>query len=469
MTSWEAFLKSYMTVGRNRGIWTVAEEQGKRYKNKKKKIRIDYIKAARALALLIIVLTIVLSYLPVALGKGMAFDRSLIRPCGNPGSKVPGIRAQAAIMYSTDLDEPVYEKNADQRMEPYSTTKILTCYLALENLDPEMLVTASENACRELEDGMELELVPGEKTRAIDLIYAAMMMSANDGAIALGEAVSGSESEFVDLMNETIRKWGCKDTHFTNTNGWQDKDHYTTARDLAIITKHCFENEQLREIALTKEYTMPATNMGAELKMENALLKATDNLEGITFGKTGSWSESQCSVTLGFKDSELNAIIVLLGDTAKGRVSDPRIMIKAAHDLTPGFIVTDSDKNVCSTWVKHGARSKVSLDVKGLRYAYPKNQKASGVKVKMDLDVIEAPVKKGEKVGKFYIYANKSEVAEGYLYAGEDVEKGWLPSYLYISNRKTTVVGTVLVLVLLLGFVLQKRNDIRRRKRNKAS
>ena len=447
----------------------MAEEQGKRYKTKKKRIRIDYRKAARALALLIIVLTIVLSYLPVALGKGMSFDRSLIRACGDPGAKVPGIRAQSAIMYSTDLDMPVYEKNADLRMEPYSTTKILTCYLALENLDPEMMVTASKNACRELEDGMELELVPGEETRAIDLIYAAMMMSANDGAIALGEAVSGSESAFVDLMNETIQKWGCKDTHFANTNGWQDENHYTTARDMAIITKKCFENEQLREIALTKEYTMPATNMGEELRMENALLKATDNLENLTFGKTGSWSESQCSVTLGFEDRELNAIIVLLGDTAKGRMSDPRILIKAAHDITPGFIVTDSDKNVCSTWVKHGARSKVSLDVEGLRYAYPKNQKPGGVKVKMDLDVIEAPVEKGEKVGKYYVYANKNEVAQGYLYAGEDIETGWLPSYLYISNRKTTVVGAMLALILLLGFVLQKREERRRIRRKKAS
>lgn len=431
----------------------MAEEKGKRY-NKRKKYRINYLKAARSLALLILVLTVVLSYLPVALGRGMSYDRDLIRPCGEPGSKAPGIRAQSAIMYSTDLDMPVYEKNADRRMEPYSITKILTCYLALENLDPDMMVVASKNACRELEDGMELELVPGEETRAIDLVYAAMMMSANDGAIALGEAVSGSESKFIELMNKTIKKWGCENTNFVNTNGWQHKDHYTTARDMAIITKHCFENEQLKEIAMTRKYTMPATNKGPELKMENALIKATDDLEGLTFGKTGSWSESQCTVTLGFTESQLSAIIVLLGDTAKGRMEDPRTLIKAAHDLTPGFIVTDSDTNVCNTWVRHGVKSKVPLDVKGLRYAYPKNRKASGVKIKTEIDILEAPVKRGEKVGKIYIYANKKEVGEGYLYAGEDIEKGWLPSYLYVSNRTTVFAGSVIVLVLLLGLVL---------------
>ena len=438
----------------------VAEEKGKRYR--KNKVRINYRKAARALALLILVLTIVLSYLPVALGRGMSYDRSVIKPCGELGSKSPGIRAQSAIMYSTDLDIPVFEKNADQRMEPYSTTKILTCYLALKNLDPDEELTASKNACRILEDGMELELEPGEKSRAMDLIYAAMMMSANDATIVLGEGVSGSESEFVELMNKTVKKWGCKNTHFVNTNGWQHRDHYTTARDMAIITKNCFENEKLREIALTKKYTMPATNMSGKLKMENALLKATDNLEGLTFGKTGSWSESQCSVTLGFKESGLSAIIVLLGDTEKGRMEDPRTLIKAAHDLTPGFIVTDSDKNVCNTWVRHGVKSKVSLDTKGLRYAYPKNQRASGIKVKTEMEILEAPVKKGEKVGKFYIYANKEEVGEGYLFAGEDIEKGWLPSYLYVTNRTTVFAGAIIVLVLILGFIMDKRDRMRR-------
>ena len=149
-------------------------------------------------------------------------------------------------------------------------------------------------------------------------------------------------------------------------------------------------------------------------------------------------------------------------------MEDPRILIKAAHDLTPGFIVTDSDKNVCNTWVRHGARSKVSLDTKGLRYAYPKNQRTSGIKVKTEIDILEAPVKKGEKVGKFYIYANKEEVGEGYLYAGEDIETGWLPSYLYVTNRTTVFSGVLMALILLLGFILDKRDKMRRNRKKQA-
>jgi len=441
-------------------------------KKQKKKVRIDFKKAARSMALLILVLTVVLSYLPAAFGRGTSFDRSLIRPCGELGSKAPGIRAQSAIMYSVDLDMPVYEKNADMRMDPYSITKILTCYLALENLDPDDVLTTSKNATKELEDGMELELEPGEKVKMIDLVYACMMMSANDGAIVLAEAVSGSESAFADLMNETVKKWGCENTHFVNPNGWEDPDHYTTARDMAIIVMHCLENETLREISMTKKYTMPATNMSEPLLMENALLKATDNFELLIGGKTGSWSETQCTVGLEFTESGLTAVIVLLGDTAKGRMEDPRTLAAAAHDLTPGFIVTDSDKGVCKAWVRHGVKPTISLDVSGLRYAYPKNQKAGGIKVKTEIDVLEAPVSKGDKVGKYYIYANKKLVGQGYLYAGEDLEKGWLPSYLFISNRTALLSGIMIVLVLLLGEVLSRKSRMSSKasaKRSKSS
>jgi D-alanyl-D-alanine carboxypeptidase (penicillin-binding protein 5/6) len=292
----------------------------------------------------------------------------------------------------------------------------------------------------------------------IDLAYATMMMSANDAAIVLGEGVSGSEKEFVELMNDTLKEWGCENTHFVNTNGWDNKDHYTTARDMAIITKHCLENETLRKIAVTKKYTVPATNKNDELELDNALLKATQKIKGVVGGKTGSWSETQCAITYEFKDNGLDSIVVLLDDTAKGRVNDPAKLVDFVHKVTPGFIVTNSDKNVCEAWVKHGAVSKVPVDVKGLRYAYPKNQKASGVKVKTDFDKVEAPIKKGDRIGKYYIYANDEQVGQGYLYAGDDVKKGWLLSRFYVSNAATLVAAAILVLLIVFELLTRKKH-----------
>ena len=120
--------------------------------------------------------------------------------------------------------------------------------------------------------------------------------------------------------------------------------------------------------------------------------------------------------------------------------------------------MTDSDKNVCEAWVKHGKEVRVPLDVKGRRYAYPESGKARGVKVKTEIDKLKAPVKKGDRAGKYYIYANNEIVGQGYLYAAKDVDTGWLPSYLYISNHMSFILLIVIVLILALGFLLQKIN-----------
>ena len=426
-----------------------------RTEKRKRRVRLDYRKAARALTLLVLVASFLMNLFSAASGTGEGYDRDLIRECGNPDAEAPKLTAGSAAMYSLDLDKFVYEKNADKKLPPYSITKILTVYLALENLDPDQVLKASKNSVRELKDGMEMELEEGEKLKVIDLCYAAMMMSANDAAIVLGEGVSGSEKAFVKLMNETVKDWGCENTNFVNTNGWEHKNHYTTAHDMAIITKHCLENEMLRKIAVTKRYVVPATNKNDELELDNALLKATKKIDGVIGGKTGSWSESQCTVAYGFKDNGLTSVVVLLDDTAKGRVNDPVKMSEFAHEVTPGFIVTNSDKGVCEAWVKYGAVPKVSVDVKGLRYAYPKNNKARGVKVKTEFDKVEAPLKKGDRIGKYRIYANDEQVGQGYLYAGEDVKKGWFLSRFYVSNTATVLV--VVILALLAAFELLTR------------
>lgn len=433
-------------------------------RKRKKRIRIDYRKAARALTLLILVVAFVFNLLSVALGRGTGYDRELIRPYGSLEAEPPEITAKSAAMYSVDLEEFVYEKDADKKLPPYSITKILTTYLALENLDPDDVLTASKNSVRVLEDGMEMELEAGEKLKMIDLAYAAMMMSANDAAIVLGEGVSGSEKKFVDLMNETVREWGCENTHFVNTNGWDNKDHYTTARDMSIIVAHCLENETLRKIAVTKKYTVPATNKNDELLMDNALLNATHKIKGVVGGKTGSWSETQCTLAFEFVNNGLCSVVVLLDDTAKGRVNDPVKMVDFSHEVTPGFVVTDSDKGVCDAWVKYGATPRLSLDVKGKRYAYPKSQKASGVKVKTEIDKLEAPVSKGDKVGKYYIYANDKVVGQGNLYAGEDVKRGWFLSRFYVSNNATIVVMLILALLIVLE-ILIRADEKKKRKR----
>ena len=119
-------------------------------------VQIDFRKAACVLTLLILVATFAYNYYLAVTDARPEYNKELIRPCGDLDAEPPKITAEAAAMYSVDLDEFVYEKNADKKLPPYSVTKILTTYLALENLEPDDVLTASKNAIRPLKDGMEL-------------------------------------------------------------------------------------------------------------------------------------------------------------------------------------------------------------------------------------------------------------------------------------------------------------------------
>ena len=438
-------------------------------KRPKKRIRIKYRRAAAVLSLLILVVFTAAGFLLAKAGTGSGYDRSLLTKTGDPNAEAPEIKAQAAALYSLDLDRMVYEKNAEYMLAPYSVTKMLTCYLALENLDPDQEVTVSKNACEELEDGMMMELEPGEKVKVIDLVYAAMMMSANDGATALGEAVSGDIKSFADLMNETVREWGCESTHFVNANGWDNRDHYTTARDLAVITRHCLENDTLREIAMTKYYTVPATNKSAPLKMENALLKTMNDNKLVTGGKTGSWEEDKCSIALEFKDKGLSGVIVLLDDDKKDRPKDAEKLMAFSHEVTPGFRATKKGDEVCGARVKHGKKTKVKLLADRQTVAYPKTESEKSVKVKTKVKKLEAPLKKGDEAGTYTVYANGQAVGKGKLIVAEDIGTGLPLSYLYISDRAGIMLAAVIVLILILGCLLQAADNKREEKRRTAN
>ncbi len=391
-----------------------------RYKeNDRKRI----LRAAVIVALLLIVAIGGAVMLPEYRVVNSSYDRSVITATGDPNAAAPEIKAKAAAMYSLDLDRMVYEKNATEHIAPYSTTKILTCYLALENLDPGQMIPASENACTFLDEGMLMELVPGEEVSALDLVYAAMMMSANDGATALAEAVSGDVASFADLMNKTAAEWGCTDTHFVNANGWAHKDHYTSARDMAIITKKCLENDTLREISMTKYYTVPATNKGEELFMENALLKTMDDLKIITGGKTGSWEADQCAITLEFTEDGLSDVIVLLDDTMTDRPKDVLKLVSYAHEVTPGFRVSKKGEEVCKTKVRYGKTHSVRLEASADTYAYPADEKADSIIVKTKVAELEAPVKKGDKAGTYKAYCNDKFAGGGDLIVSKDVDE----------------------------------------------
>lgn len=170
--------------------------------------------------------------------------------------------AASAILIEAKNGRVIFEKSADQVMYPASTTKILTALLALELGDLDQICTVSEEAITFYEDDVtNIDLRAGEEMTLRDLLYAALVKSANDAANVIAENIGGTITNFVDLMNQRAQQLGCTNTHFTNPHGLHNDYHYSTARDLAIITMAAMQNETFREMVSTTSYTTSATNL----------------------------------------------------------------------------------------------------------------------------------------------------------------------------------------------------------------
>lgn len=170
--------------------------------------------------------------------------------------------AASAILVEAKSGRVIFEKNADKAMYPASTTKILTALLALELGDLEQTCTVSQEAVTFYEDDVtNIDLRAGEELSLRDLLYAALVKSANDAANVIAENIGGSINNFVNLMNQRAYELGCTSTSFANAHGLHNDYHYTTARDMAIIAMAAMKNETFRDMVATTSYTIPATNI----------------------------------------------------------------------------------------------------------------------------------------------------------------------------------------------------------------
>lgn len=255
-------------------------------------------------------------------------------------SRAPDLVANAAIVMDASTGQVLYEKNAHEKKYPASITKIITTIIALEhNVDFNETITMSENAIWDVErDSTLIGLDVGEKVTVGDLIYATMVKSANECAYALAEHVSGDIESFAKLMNEKASEIGCEDTHFVTPNGLHNDDHYTTAYDMALITKYALQNDTFREIAGTLSYTVPATNLTEETRPlwnGNKMINPSEPYyyEYCEGGKTGYTSKANNTLVSFAKKDGLELICVILDcDGAKYSYSDSKALYNYCYN-----------------------------------------------------------------------------------------------------------------------------------------
>ena len=195
--------------------------------------------------------------------------------CGADVSAL-SVSAKSAVLIDFYSGDVLFEKNASQRLSMASTTKIMTAICAIENADLSEVVTVDKRAVGV--EGSSMYLGYGEKITVENLVYGLMLSSGNDAAVALALHVSGSVENFARLMNDTAEKIGAVNTSFKNPNGLDEEGHYTTAYDLAMITRYAMHNEKFCEIVSSKQKKMPweGRTYGRTLRNHNKLLFLLD-------------------------------------------------------------------------------------------------------------------------------------------------------------------------------------------------
>lgn len=221
------------------------------------------------------------------------------------------VSARNAILMEQESGRVLFEKGAHEQRRIASITKIMTAIIAIESDKLDEMVTVSERAFGT--EGSSLYLKKNEKIKLEDLVYGLMLRSGNDAAIAIAEHVGGSVEGFVFLMNQKAKELGMSNTHFTNPHGLDDsKDHYSTAYDMAILTKYAMENEIYQKIAGTKVHRAPNPTEKWDRVWKNKNRLLTGKYEYTTGGKTGYTKLAKRTLVSTASKGELDLIAVTL-------------------------------------------------------------------------------------------------------------------------------------------------------------
>ncbi|BCN31396.1 D-alanyl-D-alanine carboxypeptidase family protein [Anaeromicropila herbilytica] len=341
------------------------------------------------------------------------------------------ITSKSAVLIEGSTGEIIFEKNKDEKLKPASITKIMTLLLIFEALDSgkiklEDQVPVSEHAASM--GGSQVWLEPNETLTVNDMIKCISIVSANDACVAMAEYIAGSEEEFVARMNEKAKELGMQNTHFVNCCGLDVDNHYSTAYDVALmsrelVTKHPdIQNyctvwmDSITHVTKKGESTFGLSNTNKLIKTYN----------GITGLKTGSTSLAKYCLSATAKRDGMDLIAVIMAaPSTKDRFHE------AARLLDYGFancsLYSDSsvNDNLGSVTVNKGIKDKVEAKASQIfHYICLKNTKKEDIKKEVELyNNITAPVKENQKIGVIHYFNKDKEIGNVDIVAKETINK----------------------------------------------
>ncbi|MGI6777561.1 MAG: D-alanyl-D-alanine carboxypeptidase family protein [Acetivibrionales bacterium] len=383
------------------------------------------------------------------------------------------IDAESCILIDSETGQVLYEQNANARLYPASTTKIITGALAIEYGELDQMMEASQAAVYDIgKDGMNIGIMPGEILCMKDLLGALLVRSANETANIIAENICTTRQEFVDLMNQKAQELGAINTHFVNPCGAHDSNHYSTASDIAKIARYAMTLPEFREIVRMTEYSMSPTNKHSEwdtiLYTTNHLLtRKTSDLFDITGMKTGYTDPAgHCLVSSAVNKDGVELIAVVLG--VKNPNSKENVLVYSEQLLEYGYKNYSMQEiaiphevvqfNIPVIGGEEGATVNLITE-NGLKALLPVDKSKWNITQEKNISsLIKAPVINGEIYGQIIYKSNDLVLGKVNIIADKTVEvisdestKDAIENSTVSSTFRRVAIGAC---ILILCFLL---------------
>ncbi|MEL7647068.1 MAG: D-alanyl-D-alanine carboxypeptidase family protein [Sedimentibacter sp.] len=399
----------------------------------------------------------------------------------------PSILCETAVLIDADTGTILSSKRADQKMYPASTTKIMTAILAIEMGNLSDVITVDDDTPYEIE-GSHIALEPGEILTLKDLLYALMLPSANDAASAIAKHYGGTTENFVKLMNEKAKELGAYNTHFANPHGLHDENHYTTAADLALISKYAMENETFRKIVSTTKYEIQPTNKKSETRYFTTLNKLLYNTSSnqiyvngsyispyyqyATGVKTGYTPEAGNCLVASASQNGTNLIAVAMKGVSLEMYQDVHNLFNFGFEEYQSTTIIGKNTFVENVKIENGDSREISAITESSFKTLLKKNQEQEIKSNVTINEITLPIAKNDVVGKIEYSVDGNVIGSVNLISPVDVKSVELESsgggilYFVLKFLGSLVVFSAVALILLKVY-----NDIRirinRRKRRR--
>ena len=346
--------------------------------------------------------------------------------------------AKSGILIEESTGEIIYEKNKDEKLAVASLTKMMVQLILLEKIENNEIywndiVTASKNASGM--GGTQIWLSTGEKMSVEDLFKGMSIVSANDATVALAEYVSGSEEEFVKLMNKKAKDLGLTNTSFKNSTGLDEEGHLSTAYDLAKLARELLKHKEiLRFSSSYEDYIRKDTPNKYWLVNTNKLVRFYNGADGL---KTGFTDDAKYTMAVTAKRDNLRLIAIVLGeDVSKVRNNETMELLDYGFDNYKLDLIKEKDEVIENIKIDKSNVNSIPLILKSdLSILSKKTDPSINYEIKINLKDIELPITKGDLLGKIELTYQNKIIKSSDLLAGENAEKVSYLKYL-IDNIK---------------------------------